>query len=88
MPEYRCYFFGSDLASPDGQRAVADEQRFVVRTDDEARLRAHMIYRRRNLSCGFEIWLADILVSRHPGASSVPPSRLNESSQGKPVLER
>ena len=67
MPEYRCYFFGPDDQPSGGDRVYAAVESFVVRTDDEAKLKAHALYRRRNQPHGFEIWQADMLVCRHPG---------------------
>ena len=67
MPEYRCYFFGPADQSSGGNRLYAAVETFVVRTDDEAKLKAHTLYRRRNQPHGFEIWQADMLVCRFPG---------------------
>jgi len=76
MPEYRCYFFGPDDQPSDGKRVYAAVESFVVRTDDEARLKAYTLYRRRNQPYGFEIWQADMLVCHLPGvvpdAASLP----------------
>ena len=70
MLEYRCYFFGPADQPSGGDRVYAAVETFVVRTDDEARLKAHTLYRQRSQPYGFEIWQADMLVCHHPGIIS------------------
>ena len=81
MPEYRCYFFGPDDHGSRGERVYAAVETFVVRTDDEARLKAHTLYRRRNQPYGFEIWQADMLVCHHPGVVSDTPELPQQGRQ-------
>ena len=88
MPEYRCYFFGPDEPFSTDGRVHAAVEKFIVRTDDEARLKAHMIYRRRNQPYGFEVWQADMLVSRHPGVIPDAPATNGGRKSGNPIIER
>ena len=65
MAEYRCYFFGPRDQTLGPERVFAATEIFQARTDDEARVRAHVLSRRGNHAHGFEIWQADALVLRH-----------------------
>ena len=69
MVEYHCYFFGPDDQAYSRQRVYAAAERFEARTDDEARMKAHMAFRRLEQAHGFEVWQADMLVYRHASPS-------------------
>jgi hypothetical protein len=69
MVEYHCYFFGPDDQPYSRQRVPAAAERFEARTDDEARMKAHMAFQRLEQAHGFEVWQADMLVYRHASPS-------------------
>ena len=66
MPSYRCYFFGQGDQPNDRQRIYSAAHTIDARTDSEALVKAHAIYRNREAPHGFEVWQSETLVSRHP----------------------
>jgi hypothetical protein len=63
MPEYRCYFFGTGASVFGAPRVVEAAENLRADTDEQARLLAETVYRRRrNHVHGFELWQADRLV--------------------------
>jgi hypothetical protein len=64
MSEYDCYFFGPD-DQPGAERVYAAARHFQARTDDEARMKAYLAFRRLDGTHAFEIWQAGMLVYRH-----------------------
>lgn len=76
MTEYQCYFFGTDARPSAAAHSFESADNFQAETDDEARMTADMMYRRRrHRPYGVEVWQANRLVFRHSAAfgdSQVP----------------
>lgn len=69
MTEYQCYFFGTGNPPFAAAHSFEPTETFHAETDDEARMTADMLYRRRrHRICGVEVWQANRLVFRRPAS--------------------
>lgn len=70
MAEYRCYFSGASNSPFGVSKLFEGAESFPAETDDEARMRAGIMYRqRRNQIHGFEVWQASRVVYRHAASA-------------------
>jgi hypothetical protein len=76
MTEYQRYFFGTDARPSAAAHSFEPTDNFQAETEDEARMTADMMYRRRRYQLyGVAVWQANRLVFRHSatfGDSQVP----------------